>query len=204
MENRPEYRVYIVRTNLGANMKSAGILPLAIALAATSAIGQDMVVHRSENPAPLTFSPLPTLRADCPVGLQVNHGFSGPAKKTQYGPFAAPAPAVQEQKIQFTMTNPSPREIVKVQITVHGFSDKGRSIPLADAPAPDLAKRLTVVLDVKGNAQASSDLSLRRFTSVTSVDLNSLTYADGATWQASSPGACSVAPNPFMLVTAAR
>lgn len=59
-------------------------------------------------------------------------------------------------------------------------------------------------LDVKGNGHASSDLSLRRFTSVTSVDLNSLTYADGATWQASSPGACSVVPDPLMLVSAAR
>jgi hypothetical protein len=103
------------------------------------------------------------------------------------------------------MINPSPKEIVGAQITVHGFSDKWRAIRLAGATdAPDLTKKVNVVLNVKGNNHASSDLSLNRFTSVAYVDLNSLTYADGATWQASSPGACSVTPDPFMLVTAAR
>jgi hypothetical protein len=166
--------------DLRANMKSVSILPLAIVLATASAIGQDTVLHRSANPASLTLSSPLTPRADCPVGLQ-------------------------EQRIQLTMTNPSPKEIVSAQITVHGFSDKWRAIPLAGATdSPDLTKRVNVVLNVKGNNHASSDLSLDRFTSVAYVDLNSLTYADGATWQASSPGACSVTPNPFMLVSAAR
>lgn len=118
--------------------------------------------------------------------------------------FCASGPAIQEQTIQFTVDNPSTREIVKAQITVHGLSHKGRFVPLADGPAPDLSRKVSVVLDVKGNSRASSDLSLSRFASVTSVDLNALTYADGATWRASLPGACSVVPDPFMLVSAAR
>jgi hypothetical protein len=191
--------------DLRANMKSVSILPLAIVLATASAIGQDTVLHRSANPASLTLSSPLTPRADCPVGLQVNHGTSFLKRNTEYGPFAAPHPTVQEQRIQLTMTNPSPNEIVSAQITVHGFSDKWRAIPLAGATdSPDLTKRVNVVLNVKGNNHASSGLSLDRFTSVAYVDLNSLTYADGATWQASSPGACSVTPNPFMLVSATR
>jgi hypothetical protein len=110
---------------------------------------------------------------------------------------------VQEQRIQLTMTNLSPQEIVKAQFTVHGLSDKWRYVPLPEAPAPDLTKRVEVTLEVRGNSHASRDLSLSRFTSVTSVNLDSLTYADGSTWEASS-GACSVVPDPFMLVTAAR
>jgi hypothetical protein len=121
-----------------------------------------------------------------------------------YGPFAPPAPAVQEQRIQFIVDNPSTREIVKAQITVHGLSHRGRFVPLADGSAPDLSRKVSVVLDVKGNSRASSDLSLIRFASVTSVDLNSLTYADGSSWRASSSAACSVTPDPFMLVSAAR
>ncbi len=185
-------------------MKPVSILPLAIALATTCAIGQDTVLHRSANPASLSFSHVPTLRGDCPVGLQVNHGSSFLKREVEYGPFARPAPAVQEQTIQFTVDNPSTREIVKAQITVHGLSHRGRFVPLAGEPTPDLSRKVSVVLDVKGNSRASSDLSLSRFASVTSVDLNSLTYADGATWRAESPGACSVAPDPFMLVSAAR
>jgi hypothetical protein len=58
--------------------------------------------------------------------------------------------------------------------------------------------------DVKGMGRASSDLSLNRFTAVTAIDLNSITYKDGATWHASSPGACSTIPDLIMLVAAAR
>jgi hypothetical protein len=169
-------------------MKSIAILPLAIVLATPCILAQDIVL---------------TTGADCPVGLRVNHGSSLPSRKT-VGPFATQAPPVQEQRIKLTMTNPSLREIVKAQITVHGLSDKWRYVPVAGAPEPDLTKRVEVVLDVRGNGHASSDLSLSRFASVTSVDLNSVTYADGATWDASSPAACSVVPDPFMLVTAAR
>ena len=109
------------------------------------------------------------------------------------------------QKIRFTMTNPSLPEIVKAQFTVHGYSNNQRAFRLADASsAPDLTKTVTVVLDVKRNGQASSDLSLSRFTSVTSVDLDSLTYADGSTWQPASPGACSVALSMLMRLSATR
>ena len=186
-------------------MKPISILPLVIVLATTSAIGQDIVLRSSANPAPLSFSFPRTLSADCPVGLKVNHGRSFLKKDTNYGPFAPPTPAVQEQRIQLIVTNPSPKEIVSAQVTVHGFSDKWRAIPLASAAStPDLTKRINIVLNVKGNDHASSDLSLLRFTSVAYVDLDSLAYADGATWKASSPGACSVSPDLFMLVSAAR
>jgi hypothetical protein len=191
--------------DLGANMKPISILPLAIVLATTSAIGQDTVLLRSPQSTPSTLMQPRTPRADCPVGLKVNHGPSFLKRDTEYGPFAPPAAKVQEQRIQLTMTNPSPKEIVSAQITVHGFSDKWRAIPLAGATdTPDLRKTVDIALNVKGNDHASSDLSLHRFTSVAYVDLDSLTYADGATWKASSPGVCSVTPELSMLVSAAR
>lgn len=186
-------------------MKLISILPLAIVFAASSAIGQDTVLLRSPQVTPSILVPPRTPGADCPVGLKVNHGPSPLEKVTKYGPFTPPAPKVQEQRIQLTMTNSSSKEIVSAQITVYGFSDKWRSIPLAGAKdTPDLRKTINLVLNVKGNDHASSDLSLHRFTSVAYVDLDSLTYADGATWKASSPAACSVTPDLFMLVSSAR
>jgi hypothetical protein len=203
--NQQEYRVYIVLYDLRANMKPISILPLAIVLATASAIGQDTVVLRSPQTTPSILMQPRTPGADCPVGLKVNHGPSFQKRDTDYGPFAPPAPKVQEQRIQLTMTNPSPKEIVSAQITVYGFSDKWRAIPLSGAKdTPDLRKTVSLVLNVKGNNHASSDLSLHRFTSVAYVNLDSLTYADGATWKASSAAACSVTPDPLMLVSAAR
>jgi hypothetical protein len=186
-------------------MKPISILPLAIVLATTSAIGQDTVLFRSQAAASSILMQPRTPRADCPVGLKVSHGPSFLKRDTEYGPFAPPAPKVQEQRIQLTMTNPSPKEIVSAQLTVYGFSDKWRGLPLVgEEDTPDLRKRVNLVLNVKGNDHASSDLSLHRFTSVAYVDLDSLTYADGATWKASSPAACRVTPDLFMLVSAAR
>jgi hypothetical protein len=186
-------------------MKPMSILPLAIMLSTTSAIGQNAPLLRSPQATPTVLMPPRTPSADCPVGLKVNHGPSFLQRDTKYGPFAPSGPKVQEQRIQLTMTNPSPKEIVGAQITVYGFSDKWRAIPLAGAAdTPDLKKRVNLVLDVKGNAHASSDLSLSRFTSVAYVDLDSLTYADGAIWTASSSAVCSVTPELLMLVSAAR
>jgi hypothetical protein len=186
-------------------MKPICILPLAIVLATTSAIGQDTVLLRSPQATPSVLMQPRTVGADCPVGLKVNHGPSLQKRDTKSGPFVPPAPKVQEQRIQLTMTNPSPKEIVSAQITIYGFSDKSRAIPLAGAKdTPDLRKTVNLVLDVKGNDHVSSDLSLHRFTSVAYVELDSITYADGATWKASPRSACSVTPELFMLVSAAR
>jgi hypothetical protein len=186
-------------------MKPISILPLAIVLATTSAIGQDSVLLRSPEATPSILMQPRTPGADCPVGIKVSHGLSFLKRDTEFGPFVPPSPNVQEQRIQFTMTNPSRKEIVSAQITIYGFSDKWRALPLAHAKdAPDLRKRINLVLNVKGNDHASSDLSLNRFTSVAYVNLDSLTYADGATWKAHSPAACSVTPDPLMLVSAER
>jgi L-serine deaminase len=67
---------------------------------------------------------------------------------------------------------------------------------------PDLAKTVDVALDVKGNSSASRDLSFARFSAIRTIQVNSVTYADGSTWHAPSPGACSVAPSPIMQVSA--
>jgi hypothetical protein len=192
-------------TTLGANMKPISMLPLAIVLATTSAVAQDSVLLRDPQTTPSILMQPRTLGADCPVGIKVSHGSSFLKRDTEFGPFAPPSPKVQEQRIQFTMTNPSRKEIVSAQITVYGFSDKWRAIPLAGTKdAPDLRKRVNLVLNVKGNDHVSSDLSFSRFTSVAYVNLDSLTYADGSTWKASSPAACSVTLDPLMLVSAAR
>jgi len=57
---------------------------------------------------------------------------------------------------------------------------------------------------VKGNGHASNDLSLSRLASVTTIDVNLVAYTDGSTWHTPSPGACSVPPERFMLVSDTR
>jgi hypothetical protein len=170
-------------------MKSASILSLAIMLATTPMFGQSFTLPPRMDPA------------KCPVGLQVTHSGRFAERNAKSGPADDVAPSLSEQRLDFKMTNFLPREIVNAEITVHGFSHKGRYIPVS-APTPDLAKTVDVALDVKGNSSASRELSFARFSAIRTIDVNSVTYVDGSTWHASSPGACSVAPSLIMPVSA--
>jgi hypothetical protein len=154
-------------------MKWANVLPLAFVLTTTSAFGQ------ATYEKPLQIDP-----NNCPMGLQVRHGGGLPIAvgaadlKSQNGKVP---PSVQNQGIHLTVANPSSRDVVGIEITVHGFSEKWRYVPLSDMPQkPDFAKTVSLSLDVKKSGHASRDLALSHFTAVTSVDLNSIKYADGS------------------------
>jgi hypothetical protein len=172
-------------------MIRAGILPLVLLFAAPIVIAQQSTV--------LTLPRTPA--ATCPVGMQARHGVGVPVgMNAERSPIAPHA-----QRIHLTMTNLLPHEIVSAQFVVHGYSNKGRAMNLANSSSnPDLAKTVELVLDVKGKSEASSDLSLSRFAAVTSIDLNSITYADGNTWHTPSPEACSIAPDMLMLVASSQ
>jgi hypothetical protein len=168
-----------------------GILPLVLVFAAPIVIAQS-------KSSVLTLPPTPN--ATCPVGMQARHGAGIPVgMNAERGPTAPHA-----QKIHLTMTNLVAHEIVSAQFVVHGYSNKGRAMNLANSSNPDLAKTVELVLDVKGKSEASSDLSLSRFAAVTSIDLNSITYADGNAWHTPSPEACSIAPDMLMLVASSQ
>jgi hypothetical protein len=171
-------------------MKSASILPLAIVFAATSALGQVYSLPPRIDPA------------KCPVGLRVERsGGNFEYKNAKAVPADDVAP-FSEQRFDFKMTNFSPHEIVNAEITAHGFGHDGRIVGPLLTPTPNLAKTLAVALDVKGNSSASRELSFAHFSAIQTIDVNSVTYADGSSWHASSPGACSVAPSLFMLISA--
>jgi hypothetical protein len=116
-----------------------------------------------------------------------------------------PQPNVLKQRIHLTITNLSSHSIVSADVTAHGLSEKWRFVSLmARQPMPDLATQIKVTLDVKGNDQASHDLAFDHFATVTSLDVNAVSYADGSSWHATAPGACSVTPSPLMLVSSAQ
>jgi hypothetical protein len=171
----------------GPSMKYASVLPLALLTTAFS-------VGQTTYQKPLQIDP-----TNCPVGLQVRHGGGLPIA-VGAADLKSP-PSAQNQGIRLTVANPSSRDVVALEITVHGLSEKWRYVPLSDMPQkPDFKKTVNLSLNVKGSGHASQDLSLTHFTAVTSVDVNSVTYADGSEWQAPSADACSVTPDLIMLV----
>jgi hypothetical protein len=195
--------------NRGPDMKCTSILSLAILLAATCAWTQETGL-RSDAKLAVATPPLQMDRTNCPIGLQVKHGPGLPLAMNA-GPSISKKPPSdgqvraqdQNQGLHLTLINLSPQSIMSAQLIVHGFSNKSRYISLSKA-TPDLATTVDVALDVKGNGQATRNLSLSHFTAITAVEVNAITYADGATWRTSSPGACSVSPDLLMLVNADR
>ncbi len=190
-------------------MIRAGIVPLVLLFAVPTIFAQQPVTPGNTKS---TVLHLPrTSEASCPVGMRARHGAGVPVSMNAGPPIekrAPDAPAFTEaraQRIHLTMTNLRSREIVSAQFVVHGYSNKGRAMNLANSSSePDLAKTVDVVLDVKGKSEASSDLSLSRFTAVTSIDLKSITYADGNTWNTPSAEACSITPDLLMLVASSQ
>jgi hypothetical protein len=177
-------------------MHRASTLPLVLLFAATCCTAQNAISNMS----------LTTQRVvgnDCPVNMQASHTSGFPVSMNA-GPQGA-TPRGLYQQIHLTMKNLVSHEIMSAQITAHGYSNKQKMRELASASqGPDLSKTMEVVLDVKGNGHASSDLTFHHFTAVSSIDVNSITYADGSTWRSSSPGACRVIPDGFMLVSSMR
>jgi hypothetical protein len=175
-------------------MKCARILSLAITLATPSMFGQSLTQPPRIDPA------------KCPVGLEVEqNGSLVPYENTKFGPSTESDPAdgihQRSQRFDFKITNFLPHEIVNAQITAHAFSEKWRvfSVP---APTPDLWQTVDVAFDVTGNGSATREVSFAHFPAIRTFDVDSVTYADGSTWHASSPGACSVAPRGPMRISA--
>jgi hypothetical protein len=107
------------------------------------------------------------------------------------------------QKLDLHLSNPrDTRAVTHAQITVHGLTAHGRITP-ADSGNPNaatIAKQVDLQLTVASGASTSTGLLFKGFTSVRWITLDSLTYADGSTWQASTQHNCQIVPSRFMLV----
>jgi len=179
-------------------MTRARFLPLVFLFAVPTLFAQQSVTPGSTKSTVLTLPRAP--EASCPIGMQARRAAGLPVSMNARPPIEkspkAPDFRASTQRIQLTMTN---------RLAHHGYSNKARAMNLANSSQePDLAKTVDVVLDVKGKSEASSDLLLSRFSAVTSIDLKSITYADGNTWHTPSADACSVTPDLIMLVASTQ
>ena len=196
----------------GTTVGRASILSLVFLLSNALLLGQQQVTKQDADSA--SSNQVRSAGTNCPIGVEANLvalpsvSNAGPSINGQ--PLQQKEPRLEGQQVtkdylqlHLDVSNPSSRDIVGAQFTVHGFSRKLRVIDPSDpSNAPDLWRTVDVALDVQGKGHASSELSLTHFTAIiTSIDLDSVTYADGTQWQAPSPGACSTIPNIVMRIS---
>jgi hypothetical protein len=185
----------------GTTVGRASILSLVFLLSNALLLGQQQVTKQDPDSASLTAG------TNCPIGVEASlvslPSVSNAGPSINGGQLPGQKVTKDYLQLHLDVSNPSSRDIVGAQFTVHGFSRKLRVIDPSDpSNAPDLWRTVDVALDVQGKGHASSELSLTHFTAIiTSIDLDSVTYADGTQWQALSPGACSTIPNIVMRIS---
>jgi hypothetical protein len=187
-------------------MKRMVIFLSAILFGSMIATAQSADPRPSASPAQQTVAS--ALNGGCPVSMRAQQESNPGLMTTRGGASGASA-----QRIHLTVgggtDSSSSARIFSVKITVHGTSSKARVWPVSAAQPglPDAAMTFDLRADGTNTsnginaAAVSSDLLLRGFTSVQSVTLESVAYADGSGWIASAGSTCSVAPEGLMRVS---
>lgn len=147
----------------------------------------------------------------CPVSMHAQHGAGGGVLVTRQSQSESRSqqsrPRQPSQDIHLILgAFKDSIQVVAAKVTVRGTNGKGHAVPATLTPggAPDETKTLDLRFDTAGNGESAADLMLAGFTSVQSITLDSLTFADGSIWTPSSNSSCRTAPDPFMLISAAR
>ncbi len=91
------------------------------------------------------------------------------------------------------------RQVAGVTVTARGLSARGRIDRTTTADSPDLRRTLSAGVSVESDGSLFADLAFAGFTSVRSIKLESIDYADGSAMDLSQHRTCTVTPDLLML-----
>ncbi len=135
----------------------------------------------------------------CPVILRALQG-AGYGLVHVRGEEPANAPG---QRVHLIVLNGKRGTARSARVLVTGLSPKSRMKNASNMEErPDARRTMAVTFDPEDATSVAAELVLPGFTSVSSVELQSITYQDGNTWSVAKGEACRVTPDPLMLVAA--
>jgi hypothetical protein len=181
-------------------MNSFAKFSLVAAIAALAVVCASAQAGKSESKAIIV--PLPP-GLNCPLGVQAQHS-SGLTAKVPVGKNGdAIAKPEMGQHLQLMLNNLKGTAISSIRITVYGWSGKGHTMPAAGVDSSYATGSQTVELkaNVGPRATATEDVWVNGLTSVSSIDLDEVNYADGLSWRSSEAQACRIVPDPEMLIS---
>jgi hypothetical protein len=188
-------------------LSSAILLSSPMALAAQNAVPRPQglgVAGTAGQPNQLTALRLAPPAMGCPVSLRAQHladfGMvrTGNTHREGVG-----------QRLHMALTDNRASKIVRATVTVHGYSNKARLTESAmGSGGSDAALTVTVPFysappgapSGSPSELAAGDVWVAGMTAVATVDLDSVTYADGSVWKFAGQAACRFTPDPLMLV----
>jgi hypothetical protein len=142
----------------------------------------------------------------CPVSLSASQLGSPMNREVGNEPSAGKSREAT-QLVRLTVQPRDARRIVSATVTVHGYANKGRVVETLTAEAEDAygggdaVKTLEVSFPSRTGSQTWAELAVPGFSAVSSVQVKSITYADGSSWKFAEGVACSTRIDPMMLVS---
>jgi hypothetical protein len=142
-----------------------------------------------------TVAPSPD---SCPVSLRARR--QGSVRMHYAGEQQERTPA---QRLDVTFHNSQERNVTSMGLVVHGYDGSLQMMPADGARrnSHSLSKRIDLNISVIGGRNSNTELTMRQFGTVSRIDVESIEFADGTSWKSSEPGACSFAPDLYMLVS---
>jgi hypothetical protein len=140
----------------------------------------------------------------CPVAMTAKQGGltemiktgQKPPEPQQYEPMPKPS-----QRIHLILSGfGKGKQVTSATVTARGLSARGRMDRTASGGASDLRRTLDVTFTADEDNTVSAYVDLPAFTSVSSLQLESITYSDGSSWKVPDGRVCRVTPDPVMLI----
>lgn len=164
------------------------------------------------SPAPAAPPPAPAARAaaqpsvavisssssTCPVGFDVHRNSPGLVANV-----GDPSRHRGSQRIFFTLSPAGENTPRSIELTVHAISPGPRIYPVQSLaePAPEIHRSFQLSMPDSPGPHGRN-LWVDNVGGILSVDLTSITYADGTVWHASAASTCHAVPNGFTPVNA--
>jgi hypothetical protein len=159
----------------------------------------------------------PTAPLTCPVDLSASQHPGGvllPASQIHYDDQAVLKPhmPVGQHTLDFSVKNNQLQRIVFAELAVHGSVLHGPLRPLsgtlearnANEPSTgDVVRTIQLSSSIPAGEERTSFLGVHNLTTVDSVEIMQLRYADGSTWTAGPARAC-IAPVSGMMLIAGK
>src|ERR1700733_3516947 len=138
------------------------------------------------------------LQANCPIGIKAGLCRSGEVAGAE--PIGHGRTTERRQRIHISLANPE-SEVAFAQLTVYGFPVGGRvdsavafarheGSPVVHNDPAEIQKTIAFDRAVSAGQSTSIDISVRDFSIVSSIDLNSVIYSGGSHWHPANHKYC--------------
>jgi hypothetical protein len=176
-------------------MKLVGLCSIAVVLGSMTSVAQDSGRNGSQT-AVLSAVVGGT---DCPIDFRAQKN----AGQLQQVPTKDQQNSGPSQNIHLTLTNSTYSEIVGVHVTAYGLNAKPQvtQAEVASSTSSAMQKSFDLKLKVNPKSMGSVDLVLAGFTAVSYLNVDSIHYAGGSTWQPTEQHTCHVVPDGMMLIS---